>query len=106
MSGQRLKLRHKITGEEKGPFFGWYPADWFELFATNQYDYIRSSDVLDKNGREIFAGDVVVMGDGPPMEVIEKLDKVGITTSNGFEELTEEVGIVLQVVGRDGVLTD
>ncbi len=70
--GQRLKLRHKVTGVEKGPFFGWYPADWVKLYVTWEYDFIRSSDVFDKNGREIFAGDLLSVGDGPPFEVVEK----------------------------------
>ena len=42
---ERLKLRHKVTGEEKGPYWGLWNANiWVTLFATGEYDYIRSSD--------------------------------------------------------------
>jgi hypothetical protein len=76
--GQRLKLRDKITGVEKGPFFGWYPADWVKLYVTGEYDYVRSSDVFDKNGREIFAGDLLSIGDNAPFKVVENVEKVGV----------------------------
>jgi len=32
---------------------------WVKLFATGEYDYIRSSDCYDKHGNEIFEGDMV-----------------------------------------------
>jgi hypothetical protein len=49
---ERLKLRHKVTCEEKGPYWGFLPNTWFKLFATGEYDYIRSSDCYDKHGNE------------------------------------------------------
>jgi len=104
MSGQRLKLRHKVTGEEKGPFFQWPGLNWFRLFATGEYDYIRSSDVFDKNGHEIFAGDLISIADVSPIAVIEKLDQVGIMTCDGFRELTEDWSTLYEIVGRDGGL--
>lgn len=100
--GQRLKLRHKVTGDEKGPFYGWYPADWVKLYTTGDYDFVRSSDVVDKNGREIFSGDLLSIGDGAPFEVVENLEKVGVIFENGFEELTPELGSICEVVGREG----
>jgi len=102
--GQRLKLRHKVTGVEKGPFLGWYPADWVKYYSTGEYDFIRSSDAFDKNGREIFAGDLLSVGDGPPFEVIENVEKVGMVFDDGFEEMTEEFASICEVVGCDGCL--
>jgi hypothetical protein len=102
--GQRLKLRHKITGVEKGPFFGWYPADWVKLYVTGEYDYVRSSDVFDKNGREIFAGDLLSIGDNAPFEVVENVEKVGVIFEDGFEELTPEFASICEVVGCEWCL--
>jgi hypothetical protein len=91
--------------KKKGPFFGWYPADWIDLFGTREYDYIRSSDVADKNGREIFVGDLISIGDGPPSEVVEKLDRVGIMMGGDFEELTEDWSMLYEIVGQAGIIS-
>jgi hypothetical protein len=42
---ERLKLQHKVTGEEKGPYWGMLEAKtWITLWTTQEYDFIRSSD--------------------------------------------------------------
>jgi hypothetical protein len=102
----RLKLRHKVTGEEKGPFLGWYPADLLKLFATHEYDFIRSSDCYDKNGTEIFEGDMVSYMDGWPVQIVDKVGRVGFCEGKAFVEVTPAWSAYVEVVGRDGVLFD
>jgi hypothetical protein len=103
---ERLKLRHKVTREEKGPYLGWYPADWFPLFTTNEYDFIRSSDCYDKNGAEIFEGDMVSYIDGWPVQIVDNIGRVGYYEGRAFIEVTPEWSAFAEVVGRDGVLSD
>lgn len=105
---ERLKLRHKVTGEEKGPFFGWYVADWRPLFDTREYNFIRSSDCYDKNGTEIFEGDMVSHIDGWPVEIVDNIGRVGYYEGHYWDrifiEVTPEWSAFAEVVGRDGVL--
>ena len=75
---ERLKLRHKVTGEEKGPYWSLLNANsWMKLFSTGEYDYIRSSDCYDKHGNEIFEGDMVSYMDGWPVHIVDVIGRVG-----------------------------
>jgi hypothetical protein len=104
---ERLKLRHKITGDEKGPFFGAFEAnEWVHLYSTGEYDFIRSSDCYDRNGTEIFEGDMVSYLEGWPIQIIDNIGRVGFYKGSVFIELTPEWSAFSKVVGRDGVLLD
>lgn len=100
----RLKLRHKVTGEEKGPFWGAFDPEWIGLFGTNEYRYIRSSDCLDKNGTEIFEGHMVSYMDEWPVEIIDKIGRVGYHENGAFVEVAPEWSAYAEVVGEDGAL--
>jgi hypothetical protein len=80
---ERLKLRHKVTCEE--PYWGFLNANtWVKLFATGEYDCIRSSDCYDKHGNEIFEGDMVSYLDGWPVQIVEMIDRVGYFEDGKF----------------------
>ena len=100
----RFKLRHKETRAEMGPFSEDFPDDWFELVQTGQYNLIRSLDVLDRNRREIFVGDMLSIGDNTPFDVVENSEGIGILADDGFEELSAEYASICEVVGCDGCL--
>lgn len=102
---ERLKLRHKIKGAEEGPFWGLLEANlWVPLFSTREYDYIRSSDCYDKNGTQIFEGDMVTYIDGWPIQVIDNVGRVGFDDAGTFVRLSQEFCDFCEVVGRDGVV--
>jgi hypothetical protein len=70
---ERLKLRHKVTGEEKGPYWVWPAATWVKLWngGGGEYDFIRSSECYDKHGNEIFEGDMVSGVSGPEIIALD-----------------------------------
>ena len=44
---ERLKLRHQVTCEEKGPYWGFLDANtWVKLFATGEYEYVQFIGLL------------------------------------------------------------
>jgi hypothetical protein len=101
---ERMKLRHKVTCEEKGPYWGFLPNTWFKLFATGEYDYIRSSDCYDKHGNEIFEGDMVSYLDGSPIQIVEMIERVGYFEDGEFVDVTPEWSAYAEIVGRNGTL--
>jgi hypothetical protein len=104
---ERLKLRHKVTGEEKGPYWGlWDAKTWVKLWTTEEYDYIRSSDCYDKHGNEIFEGDMVSYMEGWPVQIVEMYmtDRVGYFEDGKFVDVTPEWSAFAEIVGRDGAL--
>jgi hypothetical protein len=102
---ERLKLRHKITGEEKGPYWGWLEANvWVRLLGTGEYEFIRSSDCYDKDGIEIFKGDMVSYLAGWPIKIVDIFGRVGFYEDGAFVEVTPEWSAFCKIVGRDGVL--
>ena len=104
---ERLKLRHKVTGEEKGAYWGMLEAKtWITLWATQEYDFIRSSDCYDKHGNEIFEGDMVSYLDGLPIQIVEMIERVGYFEDGEFVDVTPEWSAYAEIVGRNGTLFD
>src|SRR5215471_20208139 len=106
---ERLKLRHKVTGEEKGPYWGLLNANiWVKLWnaGEGEYDYIRSSDCYDKHGNEIFEGDVVSYMDGWPVQIVDVIGRVGYFEDGKLVDVTPEWSAYVEIVGRDGALFD
>lgn len=101
---ERLKLRHKVTGEERGPFWAAMDPEWIDLFGTREYDFIRSSDCYDRNGAEIFEGDMVSYNDEWPIEIVDNLGRVGYHENGAFVEVTPEWSAFAEVVGRNGTV--
>jgi hypothetical protein len=74
---ERLKLRHKVTGEEKGPYWGMLEATGITLWTTQEYDFIRSSDCYDRHGNEIFEGDMASYMGTWPVQIVDVNGRVG-----------------------------
>jgi hypothetical protein len=107
---ERLKLRHKVTGEEKGPYWGlWNAKTWVKLWAggEGEYDFIRSSDCYDKHGNEIFEGDMVISYmDGSPVLIVDVNGRVGYFEDGKLVDVTPEWSAYVEIVGRDGVVSN
>jgi hypothetical protein len=76
--------------------------------GDEEYDFVRSSDCYDKNGTEIFEGDMASYIDGWPVQIVDNVGRVGYYEgpylSRNFIEVTPEWSALAEVVGRDGVL--
>jgi hypothetical protein len=100
---ERLKLRHKVTGEEKGPYWGMLEATWITLWTTQEYDFIRSSDCYDRHGNEIFEGDMAsYMGTACP----DRGREWPRWLLRGWQarDVTSEWSAYAEIVGRNGAL--
>jgi hypothetical protein len=104
---QRVKLRHKVTGEERGPYWGQW---WVKLYVSGEYDCIGSSECYDKHANEIFEGDMVSYMDGWPVQIVHMtdrvayFDRVGYFEDGEFVDVKPEWSAHAEIVGRDGVL--
>ena len=104
---ERLKLRHKVTGEEKGPYWGLLDAStWVKLWGEGEYDFIRSSDCYDKHGNEIFEGDMVSYMEGWPVQIVDEKGRVGYFEDGKLVDVTPEWSAYVEIVGRDGAVSN
>jgi hypothetical protein len=102
---ERLKLRHKVTGEEQGPYWGMLEAKtWITLWTTQEYDFIRSSDCYDRHGNEIFEGDMVSYMDTWPVQIVDVNGRVGYFEDGKLVDVTSEWSAYAEIVGRNGAL--
>jgi hypothetical protein len=102
---ERLKFRHKVTGEEKGPYWAmWEAKTWIKLIANPEYDVIRSSDCYDRHGNEIFEGDLVSYMDTWPVQIVDVNGRVGYFEDGKLVDVTPESSAYAEIVGRDGAL--
>jgi hypothetical protein len=104
--GERLKLRHKVTGQEEGPFRE--PTTRIRLWLTQEYDFIRSSNCDDRHGNEIFVDDMVSLyRDACPVQIVVREGRVGYFDEGGMlVDVTPEWSVIAEIVGRDGVVVN